>query len=745
MTFRNHDIYYNAICFKCKKEKEKMNNDFLDKAVNAGGGYTINVERAKTHSQKMAERQRKESAALREIGELPAIVNIQRRQDCADNLILFLKTYFPAAFYREFSPNHVTAINKLQKAIAESGLFALAMPRGSGKSTICKRAILWALLYGYRHYVVIVADNITLAENILASVKSEIENNKLLAEDFPEVCFPVSKLENIVVRARSQTYKGKLTRIQWGTDKIVLPTIDGSFASEGVCNAFGILSGIRGLTYSNSKGEEIRPDFVLIDDPQNDESALSPEQIQKRIDVINGAILGLAGMDKGISGVCTCTVIAKGDVAERLLDNEISPEWEGSKFKLLDSMPENMELWKQFDELFKMGLRQNKKNLLATAFYSKNRAEMDKGAKASWEERYLPKQNQLSAIQYAMELYCRNKKTFFAEYQNEPLEDDLGGLEKLKVENIFAKINNRKRLEVPINCEKVIGFIDVQGGLLYYTICAFSFDFTCYVIDYGSYPKQPVSYYTLADATRRYTDLDETSGESFNVALTYALRALTDDICSRVYFREDGAEMTLDRCLIDSGWGKSALIIYQFIKESNHKSVLLASKGVGITADKKPYNEYKKGLGDVVGDFWIIPNVRKKRTAKIIEYDTNYVKTMVRSCILMKDGAAGGFSLFGEKSDIEEHRMFAEQLTAEYATPTMGRNRRVDVWKCQPNRDNHFFDCVIGCYVGASERGLKLENFGSMQLLDMPIPEKPKKREKKFVKIPDEFLVDDDL
>ena len=704
-------------------------------------GYSVNVNTAKKHSEKMAERSRKENAALRDIGELPDVVNMERRNRCASDLRLFLETYFPAAFYHKWSPDHLIVLEKLQRAIAESGLFALAMPRGSGKTTICKRAILWALLYGYRHYVVIVAENLKLAKNILESVKKEIENNPLLLADFPDICYPVRRLEHIIIRARSQTYNGQLTNIEWGTEKIVLPTINESPACEGVCEAYGIFSGIRGLTYENRFGEEVRPDFVLIDDPQNNESAFSPEQVQKRIEVINGEILGLAGMDKNISGVCTCTVIAKNDVAERLLDNEISPEWEGRKFKLLKSLPADMEQWRKFEELLKIGYRQGQKNLLATAFYLKNREAMDKGAVASWEERFMPKQNQVSAIQYAMELYFRNRKTFFSEYQNDPVEDDLAGVEKLKVENIFAKINNRGRLEVPLSCEKVTAFIDVQGGLLYYTVCAFASDFSCYVIDYDSYPKQPVDYYTLADATRRYTDLDETAGESFNVALKYALEELTADICGRIYFREDGAEMAIDRCFIDSGWGKSAVFIYQFIRESNFKHVLMASKGVGITADKKPYSEYKKNIGDTVGDFWIIPNVRKKRTAKIIEYDTNFVKSMLRNSILMKAGANGGFSLFGEKSDVEKHRMFAEQMTAEYATPTIGRNRRVDVWKCAPNRDNHFFDCVVGCYVAASERGIRLENLGVPMESLQTSKKGDGKKKRKYVKIPDEFLV----
>ena len=44
-------------------------------------------------------------------------------------------------------------------------------------------------------------------------------------------------------------------------------------------------------------------------------------------------------------------------------------------------------------------------------------------------------------------------------------------------------------------------------------------------------------------------------------------------------------------------------------------------------------------------------------------------------------------------------------MTSEYGTPTSGRDRTVNVWRLLPGRDNHYFDCVCGCYAAASERG----------------------------------------
>ncbi len=70
-------------------------------------------------------------------------------------------------------------------------------------------------------------------------------------------------------------------------------------------------------------------------------------------------------------------------------------------------------------------------------------------------------------------------------------------------------------------------------------------------------------------------------------------------------------------------------------------------------------------------------------------------------------GDRGCLSIFG--SQAETHRMFAEQVTAEYFVKTEGRGRTVDEWKPRPEQpDNHWLDCLVGTAVTASMQGALL-------------------------------------
>ena len=75
-------------------------------------------------------------------------------------------------------------------------------------------------------------------------------------------------------------------------------------------------------------------------------------------------------------------------------------------------------------------------------------------------------------------------------------------------------------------------------------------------------------------------------------------------------------------------------------------------------------------------------------------------------------GDRGCLSLFGNSAD--QHRLFAEHLSAEYRVKTEGRGRTVDEWKQRPTRgDNHWFDGIVGCAVAASMQGVALQGSDS--------------------------------
>jgi hypothetical protein len=136
--------------------------------------------------------------------------------------------------------------------------------------------VIWAALSGTTLFVCLIAASADRAQNLLENIKTWLETNPLLQGDFPEVCYPIKCLERISNRQKGQKYLGTPTRIEWSADKIVLPTIEKSGASGVVISSSGMHgSEIRGQHHARSDGHVVRPQLVLIDDPQTTESALS--------------------------------------------------------------------------------------------------------------------------------------------------------------------------------------------------------------------------------------------------------------------------------------------------------------------------------------------------------------------------------------------------------------------------------------------------------------------------------------
>ncbi len=57
--------------------------------------------------------------------------------------------------------------------------------------------------------------------------------------------------------------------------------------------------------------------------------------------ILAGAVLGLAGPGKKISGIMPCTVIRPGDMADNNLDRNRHPEWNGERTKMVYAFPKN--------------------------------------------------------------------------------------------------------------------------------------------------------------------------------------------------------------------------------------------------------------------------------------------------------------------------------------------------------------------------------------------------------------------
>jgi hypothetical protein len=647
-----------------------------------------------------AERSKRISIEEREIGPLPACANPTERAACAADFARFCKHYMPETFTMAWSPDHLTALHKTQTAVIDGGLFALAMPRGSGKTSMVEAAVIWSLLYGHRKFVAVIGSDEQAALVILDSIKSELENNERLAADFPEVCHPIRALEGISHRCRGQLLSGKRTQIDWMDKALSLPTVDGSVASGAVIRTAGITGRVRGMKYKLPDGRTIRPDFVVVDDPQTDESARSPSQSMTREAVVSGAILGLAGPGKKISGIMPCTVIYPGDMADKILNRDIHPEWQGERTKLVYAWPVNTKHWDKYAELRRDGLRNGDGGKAATEYYAAHRDEMDLGAKVAWEDRKNP--DELSAIQNAMNLRIdRGEAVMASEYQNEPLRPEKAGAEPIDTTRVSENRNGLTAGVLPSNAEHLVGFIDIQQQVVFYAVVAWSKEFTGAVVEYGAFPDQRISYYTLHDL--RHTFSSVYKGQSIDAGI---YSGLTDcvNMLNREWKREDGVVMRMDKIGIDTGY--KAEIVHRFVRAHPAGNILIPTKGMGIKAGANAMGDWQRKRGEIVGNGWRYTPVANAKGVRHCIIDTNQWKSFLRTRLNTSIADPGALTLYSGTT----HRMLLDHMASETPTETFGRGRRVEEWRLRHGGlDNHWLDCLVGCCVMGSVVGCQVK------------------------------------
>ncbi len=291
------------------------------------------------------------------------------------------------------------------------------------------------------------------------------------------------------------------------------------------------------------------------------------------------------------------------------------------------------------------------------------------------------------------------EEAFASEYQNEPILEQFND-DVLTAEQVCSKFNGYKGGDVPLACTKLTMFIDVHDKLLFYCVCAWQEDFTGFVIDYGTFPEQRRSFFTLASATRTLGRAfsDRGSDGPIHAGLVQLVSAYLD----RNFKQGDGLAK-IDRMPVDMGY-KAPIVAH--VKHKVGGAVMWLSKGVGIKADRKPLSSYSRHCGKTHGHFWYVPNVSKTAEFLHVVVDVNYWKMFVYAGLATAAGDHGCISIFGREG--QDHKLFAEHVAhSETRAETQGHGRVVHEWSLRPNRpDNHWLDCLVGCAVGASMCGV---------------------------------------
>lgn len=346
----------------------------------------------------------------------------------------------------------------------------------------------------------------------------------------------------------------------------------------------------------------------------------------------------------------------------------------------------------------------------STEYYRDNREKMDKGAEASWPERFSESKGEISAIQSAMNLYLTDEISFFCEAQNAPMPLESSDRPPLTIEDLEKVGIDIPKDVIPSGSDYLTAFIDVSRNVLWYTVMAWNKEtFKGHVVNYGVWPDQRKPYVTLANVKK--TIGDALPGQEYSVALASALDTLVGNLMSIDYRTEGGHVVNIERIGVDSGWGEESQTVYDFCRRSQFKAILTATKGFGSTPLKRPLVDPEKKReprSNLVGQWKFTRNIVGNN---LLSYDTNLWKSKVNTQFRLPATSASGFTIFDAKTGGRKpnHRMFHEQIIAEDAMTVEGGGRRIETWKCKPGKDNHFLDCVVGCSVLSNVLGGKMQ------------------------------------
>jgi hypothetical protein len=650
------------------------------------------------------ERSRERTRAGSDIGEIPPIVHPARRESCRLDLAGFLQVYFPQSTgLSPFSSDHVRVIGRIQDCIIRGGRFTNAVYRGFAKSTISENSLLWGVLYGHRRFGAIFAGEGGLAEKAISSIKLELAENDFLFEDFPEVCHAVRALEGKPQRCLSQTCGGKKTYIGWSANRVVFPAIAGSVAGGAIITAKGLTGSILGLRHKSADGKQLRPDFVIVDDPQTRQSAASPMQCSKRLEILQKSVVKLAGHTKQIAVVVNATVIQQEDMVDQLLDQKKFPAWQGERIPMVREWSKHHEdLWlgkyREIRNTFATDIvgDQARAHREANKFYADNRAAMDEGCVVSWASCYDP-DAEASAIQHAYNALIDDGPDVFAsEFQQQPLANSAQqtALTQAEVRGRGVPV---PRWLVPRGCDTLTAFVDVQEAVLYWLVAAWGHQLRGHVVAYGTYPEQAASYYTLRDVKK--TLAKAAGGASLEAAIAAGLEAVAADMLDREFAREnDDAVLRVGQMLIDANWARSTGVVRDFARRSRWGPRVLPGHGRFVGASSSMLTDKKPDKGERVGSNWRTSTIGRQRH---ILYDTNAWKSLISARCKLPPADVQSLTVHAGA-----HEMLAEQWSAEYPVRVEARGRTVDEWRLIPGRDNHWWDCVVGAAVAASYIGV---------------------------------------
>jgi len=188
-----------------------------------------------------------------------------RKEQGKHDLLFFCKTYLPHYFPSDFGDFHEEWEGLTE--IRDESVF-VAAPREHAKSTFFSFGVpVRNICYVLRWFQMLISDTNDQATGFTLPIRTELEENPRLKHDFGDLQSPY----------------GRRT-VSWKKNDFI--------SSNGVRTlARGHGEKVRGL-----KHRQHRPDFVVVDDFENDKNVENPELVKKGIQWLKRAVIGSMGI-----------------------------------------------------------------------------------------------------------------------------------------------------------------------------------------------------------------------------------------------------------------------------------------------------------------------------------------------------------------------------------------------------------------------------------------------------------------
>ena len=237
---------------------------------------------------------------------------------------------------------------------------------------------MWCICYKYKRNILLISDTLDQAKTFISAIKSELEDNTLIKEDFGDL----------------------VSADKWSQDKIV------------TSNRVQVYGRGAGQKLRGNKFGAIRPELVIIDDLENDEQVETEQQRQKLFNWFFKALIPVG--NPSTDYVYIGTVLHYESLLQKLLTLPAFSMWNRKRYQAVQHFSDS-PLWDDWEALMS-DENDPEAGEKAYNFYLEHREDMLEGVEALWAD---------SSPDYylnMMELRFADPSSFASEYQNEPID-----------------------------------------------------------------------------------------------------------------------------------------------------------------------------------------------------------------------------------------------------------------------------------------------------------------------------------